>query len=128
MREDRCGHTLSDEIAPIAHRPRRRGALPPAEARRSFCQTFAQSARGERAAAVRIGVGVVAQAHSNGPLIFWMYPVFGIRGASWFLGVFAAYPRADVRDGGPPKRSSAGRRQNSFSNVIGRSRMRLPVA
>ena len=23
---------------------------------------------------------------SNGPLIFWMYPVFGIRGASWFLG------------------------------------------
>jgi uncharacterized membrane protein YkgB len=31
---------------------------------------------------------------SNGPLIFWMYPVFGIRGASWFLGasewVFAA--------------------------------------
>jgi uncharacterized membrane protein YkgB len=24
---------------------------------------------------------------SNGPLIFWMYPVFGIRGASWVLGV-----------------------------------------
>src|SRR6202045_5114594 len=24
---------------------------------------------------------------SNGRLIFWMYPVFGIRGASWFLGV-----------------------------------------
>jgi len=23
---------------------------------------------------------------SNGPLIFWMYPVFGIRSASWFLG------------------------------------------
>jgi hypothetical protein len=23
---------------------------------------------------------------SIGPLIFWMYPVFGIRGASWFLG------------------------------------------
>jgi hypothetical protein len=23
---------------------------------------------------------------SNGPLIFWMYPVFEIRGASWFLG------------------------------------------
>src|ERR1700732_764587 len=23
---------------------------------------------------------------SNGRLIFWMYPVFGIRGASWFLG------------------------------------------
>jgi uncharacterized membrane protein YkgB len=23
---------------------------------------------------------------SNGPLIFWMYPVFGTRGASWFLG------------------------------------------
>jgi uncharacterized membrane protein YkgB len=24
---------------------------------------------------------------SNGPLISWMHPVFGIRGASWFLGV-----------------------------------------
>jgi len=24
---------------------------------------------------------------SNGPLTAWMYPVFGIRGASWFLGV-----------------------------------------
>jgi uncharacterized membrane protein YkgB len=24
---------------------------------------------------------------SNGPLIFWLYSVFGIRGASWFLGV-----------------------------------------
>jgi|SRR5215831_5378763 len=24
---------------------------------------------------------------SNGPLIFWMYPMFGIRRASWFLGV-----------------------------------------
>src|SRR5689334_13966932 len=23
----------------------------------------------------------------NGPLISWMYPVFGDRGASWFLGV-----------------------------------------
>src|SRR6266581_6124951 len=24
---------------------------------------------------------------SHGPLISWMYPVFGIQGASWFLGV-----------------------------------------
>ena len=24
---------------------------------------------------------------SNGPLIFWMYPVFGVKGATWFLGV-----------------------------------------
>src|SRR5580700_1825198 len=24
---------------------------------------------------------------SNGPLIFWIYPVFGVRGACWFLGV-----------------------------------------
>src|SRR5437016_3948156 len=24
---------------------------------------------------------------SNGPLTSWMYPVFGIRGAAWFLGV-----------------------------------------
>jgi uncharacterized membrane protein YkgB len=24
---------------------------------------------------------------SHGPLIFWLYPVFGIRGATWFLGV-----------------------------------------
>jgi len=23
---------------------------------------------------------------SNGPLIFWLYPVFGTQGASWFLG------------------------------------------
>ena len=23
---------------------------------------------------------------SNGPLIFWMYPAFGTRAASWFLG------------------------------------------
>jgi uncharacterized membrane protein YkgB len=24
---------------------------------------------------------------SNGPFIFWLYPVFGIRGATWFLGI-----------------------------------------
>jgi uncharacterized membrane protein YkgB len=24
---------------------------------------------------------------NNGPLIFWMYPVFGIQGSSWFSGV-----------------------------------------
>src|SRR5258706_2581454 len=24
---------------------------------------------------------------SHGPLIFWLYPVFGMRGATWFLGV-----------------------------------------
>ena len=24
---------------------------------------------------------------SNGPLIWWLYPVFGHQGASWFLGV-----------------------------------------
>jgi uncharacterized membrane protein YkgB len=24
---------------------------------------------------------------SNGPLIFWLYPAFGVHGASWFLGV-----------------------------------------
>ena len=24
---------------------------------------------------------------SNGPFIFWLYPLFGIRGAAWFLGV-----------------------------------------
>jgi uncharacterized membrane protein YkgB len=24
---------------------------------------------------------------SNGPLIFWLYPVFGLHGATWFLGV-----------------------------------------
>ncbi|XUJ32076.1 DUF417 family protein [Bradyrhizobium japonicum] len=23
---------------------------------------------------------------SNGPLIFWLYPVFGVRGAAYFLG------------------------------------------
>jgi hypothetical protein len=26
-------------------------------------------------------------AYQQGPLIFWLYPLFGIRGASWFLGV-----------------------------------------
>lgn len=24
---------------------------------------------------------------SNGPFISWLYPVFGVRGASWFLGI-----------------------------------------
>ena len=24
---------------------------------------------------------------SNGPLIFWMYPILGLKGATWFLGV-----------------------------------------
>jgi uncharacterized membrane protein YkgB len=24
---------------------------------------------------------------SNGPVIFWLYPVFGVRGATWFFGV-----------------------------------------
>ena len=24
---------------------------------------------------------------SNGPLVFWLYPAFGVRGASWFLGI-----------------------------------------
>jgi uncharacterized membrane protein YkgB len=24
---------------------------------------------------------------SNGPIIWWLYPAFGIRGGSWFLGV-----------------------------------------
>ena len=24
---------------------------------------------------------------NHGPLIFWLYPIFGIRGATWFLGV-----------------------------------------
>ena len=62
VRVDRCCHTLPDEVAAVAHRPRLRGALVPAEARRPFGQAFAQSARRERAAAVRIGVGVVAQA------------------------------------------------------------------
>ncbi len=27
---------------------------------------------------------------SNGPLISWMYPMFGIRGASWFLGALGS--------------------------------------
>jgi uncharacterized membrane protein YkgB len=36
---------------------------------------------------------------SNGPLIFWLYPVFGARGASWFLGV--SERTFDAPDGGP---------------------------
>jgi hypothetical protein len=45
---------------------------------------------------------------SNGPLTFWMYPVFGLRGASWFLGVsewltaalliWASLPEAERRE------------------------------
>jgi hypothetical protein len=30
---------------------------------------------------------------SHGPLIFWLYPTFGLRGASWFFGLL----RMDVR-------------------------------
>ena len=33
------------------------------------------------------GEGQLIPYISHGPLIFWMYPVFGIRGACWFLGV-----------------------------------------
>jgi uncharacterized membrane protein YkgB len=33
------------------------------------------------------GVQTLIPFISHGPLIFWMYPVFGIRGANWFLGV-----------------------------------------
>jgi len=39
---------------------------------------------------------------SNGPLIFWLYPAFGIRGASWFLGVaewlFGSVPDSSCAD------------------------------
>jgi Protein of unknown function, DUF417 len=39
---------------------------------------------------------------SNGPLIWWMYPAFGVRGSSWFLGVaewtFGALPFAGFWD------------------------------
>src|SRR2546425_8875853 len=46
---------------------------------------------------------------SNGPLIFWMYPVFGVRGASWFLGVsewsFALLLRSEERRVGKECRS-----------------------
>ena len=38
---------------------------------------------------------------SNGPLIFWMYPVFGVRGASWFWGFPNGYfARCCSRDSG----------------------------
>ena len=36
---------------------------------------------------------------SNGPLIFWLYPAFGIRGATWFLGGLGM----DVRDAPVPR-------------------------
>ena len=29
----------------------------------------------------------------NGPLISWMYPVFGVQGSSWFLGVSERFVR-----------------------------------
>jgi uncharacterized membrane protein YkgB len=31
-------------------------------------------------------VELLAPFISNGPLIFWLYPVFGMQGATWFLG------------------------------------------
>ena len=48
---------------------------------------------------------------SHGPLIFWLYPVFGIRGASWFLGVSewligsAAVPRVLGQAAWHPRRA-----------------------
>jgi uncharacterized membrane protein YkgB len=36
---------------------------------------------------VRLQAHVLIPYISNGPLIFWPYPAFGIRGASWFLGI-----------------------------------------
>src|SRR6266851_548567 len=62
MRIDRCGHTLPDEISPIAHRTRLRRALLPAKACCPFGQAFAHIARGERPSAVRVGIAVVSQA------------------------------------------------------------------
>ena len=37
---------------------------------------------------------------SNGPLISWMYPVFGVRGASWFLGLERKPPVTMPASGG----------------------------
>ena len=62
MRVDRRRHTLADQVTPVAHRPRLRLAPVPAEACRAHCEAFAQSARRERSSAVRIGLGVIAQA------------------------------------------------------------------
>src|ERR1700751_3873248 len=46
---------------------------------------------------------------SNGPLTSWMYPVFGIRGASWFLGVRnGRLPRSCAGDSGIPKQEFLG--------------------
>ena len=65
MRVDRRRHTLPDQVLPVAHRPRLRRPLVPAEACRSLCEAFAQSARRERPSAVRIDVGVIAKAQRD---------------------------------------------------------------
>src|SRR4051795_11442004 len=45
----------------------------------------------------------------NGPLTFWMYPVFGLHGASWFLGVSEWLTAALLVWGsGIPGRASSG--------------------
>ena len=51
----------------------------------------------------------------NGPLISWRYPAFGIRGASWFLGVAewatgcALAPRVLGQEARSPRAPSAAR-------------------
>src|SRR4029077_9777685 len=62
VRVDRRRHTLPDQVALVAHRPGFRSAPVPAEACRSPGEAFAESARGERSAAIRIGIGVIAEA------------------------------------------------------------------
>ena len=55
-------HALPDQVAAVAHGAWLRGPPFPAEPRRSFRQTLAHGARGERAAGVWIDLGVVEQA------------------------------------------------------------------
>jgi hypothetical protein len=50
---------------------------------------------------------------SNGPLISWLYPVFGIRGASWFLGTFEWIGRDVTANDGRSGDSLAGGQKTS---------------
>jgi hypothetical protein len=46
---------------------------------------------------------------SNSPLLFWMYPVFGIDGTTWFLGVRnGCLPRSCSSDSGIKNREFLG--------------------
>src|SRR5262249_23747780 len=77
-------HELADQRLDQA-RPaeRRRPRLPPDAGRAGRSLPILRVSE-----VVRLRGEVLIPYISNGPLLFWMYPVFGIRGASWVLGMW----------------------------------------